>query len=294
MRIGQPLDTVFRIVNEETRQPVANPGGPSPARWSRRRPGEPHGPDPQGRQRAPDRRQRRSDHGRVGPSRRVRADLPRRHRAAARCNATRRASSRRPACWRRSSNPRTTPSSASRSTASSRAGTPAPSGSSATRAAEAVGRHISLVIPAERIDEEDQIIASLKAGKRIDHFETERLRSDGELFHVSLTISPIKDDAGNVVGRLQDRARHHRAQAGRSRPRELAEPRPRPVRSRPPQGRVPGDAGARAAESARSDQQRRAGAAAGRRRPRRRCSRRPRCSSARSGTWPVWSTICST
>ena len=46
-------------------------------------------------------------------------------------------------------------------------------------AEEAVGQHISLVIPPERIAEEDQIIASLKAGQRIEHFETERVRSDG-------------------------------------------------------------------------------------------------------------------
>ena len=67
-------------------------------------------------------------------------------------------------------------------------------------AAEAVGRHISLIIPRERIDEEDRIIASLKAGHRIEHFETERMRADGGRRHVSLTISPLKDDAGNVVG----------------------------------------------------------------------------------------------
>ena len=67
-------------------------------------------------------------------------------------------------------------------------------------AAAAIGRHISLVIPAERIAEEDRIIASLKAGERIEHFETERVRADGSLIQVSLTISPIKDDAGNVVG----------------------------------------------------------------------------------------------
>jgi PAS domain S-box-containing protein len=65
---------------------------------------------------------------------------------------------------------------------------------------QAVGRHISLVIPAERIAEEDHIIASLKAGQRIDHFETERLRSDGRRILVSLTISPVKDDAGHVIG----------------------------------------------------------------------------------------------
>ena len=65
---------------------------------------------------------------------------------------------------------------------------------------QAVGRHISLVIPPERSAEEDQIIANLKAGKRIEHFETVRVRSDGQRIVVSLTISPIKDEAGNVVG----------------------------------------------------------------------------------------------
>jgi PAS domain S-box-containing protein len=67
-------------------------------------------------------------------------------------------------------------------------------------AEQAVGRHISLVIPPERISEEDRIIASLKAGQRIDHFETERMRSDGSRILVSLTISPIKDQDGHVVG----------------------------------------------------------------------------------------------
>jgi PAS domain S-box-containing protein len=67
-------------------------------------------------------------------------------------------------------------------------------------AAQAVGRHISLVIPPERIAEEDDIVASLKAGTRIEHFETERVRSDGRRVQVSLTISPIKDAAGTVIG----------------------------------------------------------------------------------------------
>ena len=67
-------------------------------------------------------------------------------------------------------------------------------------AEQAVGRHISLVIPPERLKEEDEIIASLKAGKRIEHYETERVRRDGQRITVSLTISPIKDNAGNVVG----------------------------------------------------------------------------------------------
>ena len=65
---------------------------------------------------------------------------------------------------------------------------------------QAVGRHISLVIPPERLAEEEQIIASLREGKRLEHYETERVRSDGQRITVSLTISPIKDDSGNVVG----------------------------------------------------------------------------------------------
>ena len=64
----------------------------------------------------------------------------------------------------------------------------------------AVGRHISLVIPPDRIAEEDLIIARLKAGQRVEHFETERVRSDGKRLWVSLTISPLKDDSGTVVG----------------------------------------------------------------------------------------------
>ncbi|HSK64786.1 MAG TPA: PAS domain S-box protein, partial [Pyrinomonadaceae bacterium] len=67
-------------------------------------------------------------------------------------------------------------------------------------AEQALGRHISLVIPPERLLEEQQIIASIRAGKRVEHFETERIRSDGKRITVSLTISPIKDDAGNVIG----------------------------------------------------------------------------------------------
>ena len=56
-------------------------------------------------------------------------------------------------------------------------------------AEEAVGRHISLLIPADRAAEEDRIIASLKAGQRVEHYETVRLRSDGQPVWVSLTIS---------------------------------------------------------------------------------------------------------
>jgi PAS domain S-box-containing protein len=65
---------------------------------------------------------------------------------------------------------------------------------------QALGHHISLIIPSERIAEEEHIVNSLKAGRRIEHFETERLRSDGQRILVSITVSPIKDEAGNVIG----------------------------------------------------------------------------------------------
>ena len=67
-------------------------------------------------------------------------------------------------------------------------------------AEEAVGRHVSFLIPADRADEEDRILARLRAGERVYHFDTVRLRSDGQPIHVSLTISPIRDEAGRIVG----------------------------------------------------------------------------------------------
>ena len=67
-------------------------------------------------------------------------------------------------------------------------------------AGQAVGKHISLIIPEERLLEEDGIVARLRAGERIEHFETLRKHRDGHLFPVSLTISPIRDDQGRVVG----------------------------------------------------------------------------------------------
>src|SRR5262249_11659144 len=67
-------------------------------------------------------------------------------------------------------------------------------------AAQAIGRHISLIIPSRRIQEEDRIIASLKDGRRIEHFETVRVRADGRPIVVSLTISPIRDPDGVVIG----------------------------------------------------------------------------------------------
>jgi PAS domain S-box-containing protein len=67
-------------------------------------------------------------------------------------------------------------------------------------AEEAVGRHISFLIPPDRIDEEDLILKRLRAGERVYHFDTVRLRSDGQPVDVALTISPIRDQDGRIVG----------------------------------------------------------------------------------------------
>lgn len=67
-------------------------------------------------------------------------------------------------------------------------------------AAEAVGKNISMLIPPDLSDEELLILDKIKRGESIDHYETKRLRKNGEIIYVSLTISPIKDEKGNVVG----------------------------------------------------------------------------------------------
>jgi PAS domain S-box-containing protein len=67
-------------------------------------------------------------------------------------------------------------------------------------AAEAVGRHITLIIPKERHAEEADVLATLRRGERVDHFETVRVAKDGHLLSVSLTVSPIRDATGRVVG----------------------------------------------------------------------------------------------
>lgn len=68
------------------------------------------------------------------------------------------------------------------------------------RPGEAIGRHISLIIPFERLYEEDLIIAKLLSGERISRFETFRVHKDGHSIPVELTISPIRDASGRVIG----------------------------------------------------------------------------------------------
>ncbi len=65
---------------------------------------------------------------------------------------------------------------------------------------EMIGRSIRRIIPPELQSEEDEILAKLRRGERIEHFDTTRLAKDGRRLAVSLTVSPVRDDAGRVVG----------------------------------------------------------------------------------------------
>jgi len=67
-------------------------------------------------------------------------------------------------------------------------------------AAEAIGQHIFLIIPADRRAEELEVLARLRRGERIDHFETLRQTKDGRHIPISLTVSPIRDAKGVIVG----------------------------------------------------------------------------------------------
>ena len=68
------------------------------------------------------------------------------------------------------------------------------------RADEIVGKSITLLIPQDRGDEEKQILSKIKAGQRVDHYETRRICKDGRIIDVSLSVSPVKDGEGRVVG----------------------------------------------------------------------------------------------
>ena len=65
---------------------------------------------------------------------------------------------------------------------------------------EIIGKSILLLIPEELQYEEDEILRKLRAGERVDHYETRRKKKSGEIFDVSVTISPVKDESGRVIG----------------------------------------------------------------------------------------------
>ena len=68
------------------------------------------------------------------------------------------------------------------------------------KADEVIGKSISVLIPPDLKDEEEQILTSIRSGRSVDHYETVRRRKDGKLVDISLTISPIKDESGKIIG----------------------------------------------------------------------------------------------
>jgi PAS domain S-box-containing protein len=86
-------------------------------------------------------------------------------------------------------------------------------------AAEAVGRHITLIIPADRRAEEDDVLARIQRGESVDHFETMRRTKDGRMLVISLTVSPIRDANGTIIGAskiARDITERKRAEAERT------------------------------------------------------------------------------
>src|SRR5580765_1386711 len=67
-------------------------------------------------------------------------------------------------------------------------------------AQEAIGQSILMLIPPERASEETEILSKIRRGERIEHFETVRVRKDGQTIPISATISPIKDSRGKIIG----------------------------------------------------------------------------------------------
>ena len=67
-------------------------------------------------------------------------------------------------------------------------------------AAEVIGQPITIIIPEDRLSEEPAILARMQRGERVDHFETIRRHKNGALLNISLTISPVRDSHGKIIG----------------------------------------------------------------------------------------------
>lgn len=65
---------------------------------------------------------------------------------------------------------------------------------------EVIGKNITILFPPDRLDEETFILDKIKRGEVVEHYESERVRKDGSVINISLTISPIRDSEGNIVG----------------------------------------------------------------------------------------------
>jgi PAS domain S-box-containing protein len=64
---------------------------------------------------------------------------------------------------------------------------------------EAIGRHITMLFPRERLPEEDELRARIARGEPVDDFRTQRVRRDGTTVNVSITLAPVRDQSGRLV-----------------------------------------------------------------------------------------------
>jgi PAS domain S-box-containing protein len=87
---------------------------------------------------------------------------------------------------------------------------------------EAVGRNISMLVPPGHADEVPRILESIRHGEYVHHYETERCGKDGKIIQVSLSVSPIIDSTGRIIGAatiarapVPDRPAHQPGQGGR-------------------------------------------------------------------------------
>jgi PAS domain S-box-containing protein len=95
---------------------------------------------------------------------------------------------------------------------------------------EAIGKSITIIIPEERLSEETTVLSRIRAGLSVDHFETVRRHKDGRLLNISLTVSPIRDASGRVIGASKiarditesQRLRHIAEEASRAKDEFLA------------------------------------------------------------------------
>ena len=76
-------------------------------------------------------------------------------------------------------------------------------------AAEAIGQPITIIIPPELREEERHILEQVRQGKRVDHFDTIRITKDGRRISISLTVSPVRDSRGVIVGASKSSARYY-------------------------------------------------------------------------------------
>src|SRR6266536_2655185 len=67
-------------------------------------------------------------------------------------------------------------------------------------AEEMIGQSIIKILPPDRLEEEEDIVARFQLGERVDHFETKRLHKNGRLIDVSLSVSALRNDEGVIVG----------------------------------------------------------------------------------------------